>query len=101
MGREFYLLWQVQNTKDELLKLPWPRDTVHNVPIFISSLSRRASTCKRVELRSCATPTRARGAVTLSWSRDSREEYAVITISIFRFPPSCSTGRLSSSGSAA
>ena len=29
MGRELYLLWQVQNTKDELLKLRWPGDTVY------------------------------------------------------------------------
>ena len=33
-GRELYLLWHVQNTIEELLKLPWPRDTMHNVPIF-------------------------------------------------------------------
>ena len=43
MGRELYLLWQVQNTKDELLKLPWPRDTVHNVPIFFQASLSRAS----------------------------------------------------------
>eukprot|EP00964_Phaeocystis_antarctica_P073651 scaffold45212_cov28-Phaeocystis_antarctica.AAC.1 len=42
MGRELYLLWQVQNTKDELLKLPWPRDTVRFTQRahFFSSLSR-------------------------------------------------------------
>ena len=65
------------------------------------SFNRRAVTCKRVELRSCATPTSDAREGSGHIVMVTREEYAVITISIFRFPPSCSTGRLSSSGSAA
>ena len=36
-GRESYLLWYVQNTIEELMKLSWPRDTMHNVPIFFKT----------------------------------------------------------------